>query len=205
VQKTSGNNFTTFKSKIGLKLTSILIILTLLPIICLGSISYINAKNIIEERFEITTEQTINEISRGLDNYFNDLKRQLKVMSFNINLQVINIKPEYEPFLMDVLKSFKENNTDISSIYVGTINKKFYAYPKLNLSSDFDPTTRLWYKEAINNRGKVIITKFFKDAVTGQPMVAIAKAVEYQGQVVGVVAMDLNMEKVTEKLSNRRV
>lgn len=197
--------FTFLNSKIGLKLISILIALSLIPITTLGIISYENSEKVIKKRFEITTIQTINEINRGLSNYFDGLQRQINVMSSNVDFQEIYHKSEYEPFLMDLLRNFQENNADISSIYLGTTTKKFYNYPKDNIGENFDPTTRPWYTEATQNKGKLIITKFYKHATNGQPMVTIAKTVESNGQIVGVVAMDLNLNILSEKLSNSNV
>lgn len=190
------------KTKIGIKLTSILIALVLIPIITLGAIVYKNSQEVITERFENTTNQNLVEINRGLSNYFDDLKRQINIMSDNINSKEIYEKPEYKPFLMDLLNAFQESNTDVDSIYLGTKNKKYYNFPEEDLGKDFDPTTQQWYIKALENKGEIVITDFYKHATTEEPIVTISKTVENNGQVIGVIAMDLNLNILADNLSD---
>lgn len=194
-----------FKSKIGIKLLCVLFMLTIIPLASLGVITYNKTEDIMYKNFKVTTAQTVYEINRGMDNYFNTLKTQLNILSSNIDFKEIHIHPEYKPFLMSILKDFKDNNTDVTSIYYGSITKAVYTYPEENLASDFDPTTRPWYTEALKNKGKVIVTKFYADAKTNKSVVTLAKAVEFDGQVVGVVAMDLDMNKLANQLSKIKV
>jgi methyl-accepting chemotaxis protein len=193
------------KSKIGAKLTSILILLSLLPTILLGIVSYISSQRIMESRFQVTTEQTISEISRGLDNKIGALKTQLSILSSNINLKEVHTNESFEPLIAGILRDYKQNNDGVSSVYFGSMTKKVFSYPKLNLPSDFDPSSRPWYIEASKNKEDSVLTKLYKDAKTGQSVVTIAKAVEYQGDVVGVVAMDLDMNRISEQISNIKI
>lgn len=190
------------KTKIGIKLISILIALVIIPILTLGTMVYKNSQKVITERFESTTNQTLVEINRGLSNYFDDLQRQINIMSDNVNSKEIHEKPEYKPFLMDLLNDFYQSNTDIDSIYLGTKDKKNYSFPEEDSGKDFDPTTRPWYTKALENRGEVVITDFYENLTTKHPIVTIAKTVENNGEVIGVIAMDLNLNILADNLSD---
>jgi methyl-accepting chemotaxis protein len=193
------------KSKIGVKLSCILILLVSVPVIALGAASYFSTNKIIKERFKISTEQTVMEINRGLDSKFQSLKVQLNILSNNINLKEVHINSSLEPLIGGVLKSFKENNDIINRVYFGGVNKTVYTYPKQTADSVFDPTTTPWYNEAAKNKDKAIITKLYKDSETGKAVLYIAKAVEFQGDVVGVVSMEINMDKLSEQLSSIKI
>ncbi|EQB88043.1 methyl-accepting chemotaxis protein [Clostridium punense] len=193
-----------FRSRYGVKLVSMLICLTLIPVIAIGTLSYKNTKKSMRDRFEVSSNQTLQEISRGLDNYFTSFKTQLNILSTNTNVVEMNGKignPNYEKFLMDLFRGFRDNNTDITYVYFTSISKKTYIYPQTDLGN-IDLTERPWFTEAVKNRGKVIINEFYKNPQNGDATVTLAKTVEYQGEVVGVVAIDLDMNKVSKRLSN---
>ncbi|UZQ49737.1 methyl-accepting chemotaxis protein [Clostridium kluyveri] len=196
------NKGSILKSAIGMKLTLILIALTVIPITLLGLISYQKAQNIMEKRFQVTTEQTISEVNRGMDKYFDKFKEELDILSVNVDLTELHINPGNEPFLNSLLKDFEENNNDNRFVYYGTSTKRMYEWPYQELGKEYDPTVRPWYKEAVKNKGNIVVTNFYKDAETNMSIVTIAKTVEYNGEIVGVIAMDIDMDKLAEQLSN---
>lgn len=196
------NKGSILKSAIGMKLILILIVLTVIPITLLGLISYQKAQNIMAKRFQVTTEQTISEVNRGMDKYFDKFKEELDILSVNVDLTELHINPGNEPFLNSLLKDFEENNDDNRFIYYGTSTKRMYEWPYEELGKEYDPTVRPWYKEAVKNKGNIVVTNFYKDAATNTSIVTIAKTVEYNGEIVGVIAMDIDMDKLAEQLSN---
>lgn len=192
-------------ASIGKKLISALISLCIIPLLALGMFSYYRSYATMSGRFEITTEQTLGEVNRGIDNYFEGIGRQLNMLSTNIDLTDIQSNPEYEPFLKYLINNVKESNEEVSLLFYGTSNKKIYTSPEANVGADFDPTTRPWYSEAVQNKGEITISKPYKDAVTGKLVVSISKTVEKNGVIVGVVGMDLSLEHLSNNLSNIKV
>lgn len=202
-QKKSGS-----KSRFGIKLMIIFVALALIPVLVIGSISYGNSQKMIGQRFQVSTDQTLAEVSRGIDNLFVGFKTQLNILSTNANVTLMNSKEgdtTYEGFLLGLLEGFVGNNPDVNYIYFASTSKKTYIAPATDMGEGYDPTTRPWYMEAVKNKGKVIVNDFYKSAKTGEGTVTLAKAVEYQGQIVGVIAMDLNMKKVGDKLNNIKI
>lgn len=193
-----------YKSKYGVKLMAMLICLTLIPVVAIGAFSYENTQKSMKKRFEVSSNQTLEEISRGVDNYFQGFKTQVNILSTDANVVEINSRTgdaTYEKFLSKVLKGFRDNNTDITYVYFTSTSKKTYIYPQTDLGN-LDLTERPWFTEAVKNKGKVIINEFYKNPQNGDATVTLAKTVEYQGEVVGVVAIDIDMNKVSKRLSN---
>lgn len=96
--------------------------------------------------------------------------------------------------ILDVLKSVKESDEDILCMYYGTASGKFDTYPIEEMPEGYDATSRPWYKQAVDNKGKVIISDPYKDASTGDNLITIARTVEKNGQIVGVVGIDLTLK-----------
>lgn len=186
---------------IRVKLLAVLIAVSLLPVSLLGFFAYYTSVNTITNDFHSTTTETLREVNRGLDNYFEGLSDYLNMLSENINFKEIDINSEREPYALGTLEGVQKSRNDITEIYMGRPNKKMTIYPAENLPADYDPTTRPWYKNAVAKKGQIVFTDPYKDAASGEMMVSISKAVENQGQIVGVISMDISLDQLSRNLS----
>lgn len=107
--------------------------------------------------------------------------------------------------ILDVLKSVKESDEDILCMYYGTASGKFDTYPIEEMPEGYDATSRPWYKQAVDNKGKVIISDPYKDASTGDNLITIARTVEKNGQIVGVVGIDLTLKQLAQRIASKKV
>lgn len=187
------------------KLLAITISIALIPITVLGIFAYTTANRTMTKEFHRSTSETIKEVSRGIDNYFSGLESTIDMLSDNVNFKEIDINSEREPFALGLLKNVQSTRKDIASIYIGQPNKKMITYPEEKLSSDFDPTSRDWYKNALNNKGKIAYTEPYKDASTGKMMISVSKTVERDGTLVGVLSMDIDLDKLSGLLSQIKI
>ncbi|ERI94766.1 methyl-accepting chemotaxis protein signaling domain protein [Clostridiales bacterium oral taxon 876 str. F0540] len=205
MKKKVANDKLKLKSRIGFKLIVILILLTIIPITSLGIVSYISSKKVIMDRFKVSTEQTLSEVNRGIDNYFDSLKRQINILASNENVQAINTSPAYQQKLIDSLSSVKENNRDLMFVYLATSTGKLYSYPNSETVSNVDCTNKPWYTEALKNKDSIVVSDLYKDEKSGQTTVTISRTVQYKGDMVGVLAMDIDMNNLANQLSNIKI
>jgi len=186
---------------IRVKLLVILIAVSLLPAGILGFFAYTTANNSITNEFHRSTSETLREVNRGIDNYFSGIAGNLNMLSNNIDFKEIILHPEYEPFALGLLQNMKLSRSDIAAIYIATPNKHVTIFPATNFPADYDPTSRDWYKNALNNKGKIVFTDPYKDAASGKMMISLSKTVENNGQFVGVLSMDVNLDEISKVLS----
>lgn len=189
------------KAKLILSLISICIITFLI----VGITSYTQSKNILTKKFEITSMQSLTEVNRVLDNYYNIFINPIKMLSSNADFKGANLKESKAEFMEGLLKDVKESSDDIFSAYFGTEDGKFIIYPKGDMGKDFNHKERVWYKKAMENKGKVIITEPFNDARTGKLVVSVAKVVENEGKIVGVTGMNVSLENLSKSLSEVKI
>ncbi|EQB89012.1 methyl-accepting chemotaxis protein [Clostridium punense] len=189
------------RGKLILSLISICIVTFLI----IGITSYNQSKDLLAKKFEITSMQSLTEINRGLETYFNTFINPIKMLSTNVNFKEVGLVESRIQFAEVFLKDVKESSDDIFSAYFGTDEGKFIIYPKGDMGKDFNHKERVWYKKAIENKGKIIITEPFKDARTGKLVVSIAKTVERDGNMVGVVAMNISLENLSKSLSTVKI
>lgn len=187
------------------KLVATMLVLGIIPTVIAGSIAYNEAYKTLSKKLQITTQQTLREINVGIDNYLDGLDGYINAAAENVNFKELKVHPEYEPFSLSVLKNYGNSRKDIKTFYFALENKKMIQYPDSKLPDDYDPTQRPWYKKAVENRGKIIYTDPYIDADNGATVVSICKTVENNGEVVGVIAMDIDLATFSQKLSNSKV
>jgi len=88
------------------------------------------------------------------------------------------------------------NNPNIIEFYVGMKSGLFYNYtPLIYRNPKYDPRTRPWYIQAVEQPGKVIYTEVYEDALGSGLVITVSKAVfDKEGNLLGVVALDIMLE-----------
>jgi methyl-accepting chemotaxis protein len=197
--------FKDFKlNSIRTKLIISLVAICVIPLIIGGLGSYMQSKSILTNKLMLTSTQTLTEIDSGLTNYFNGFSDIIDLTANNPG--IINIDTDNNtPMISDMLKGIKESDKDIFDVYYGTASKKFTMYPISTMPEGYDPTTRPWYKQALTNKGKVVITPPYKDIVTGKTLVGVVQTVEKNGQVVGVIGLDCSLTTLSERISTKKI
>ncbi|OPJ63354.1 methyl-accepting chemotaxis protein [Clostridium chromiireducens] len=189
---------------IRVKLIISLLGICIIPLIILGYGANRQAKAILNEKLKTTSQQTLLEVNDGINNYFNGFGSMVTMLSSNYNF--INAdKEEPYTFTAAMLKNIKESDKDIFSVYFATADGKFEIYPNEKMPYGYNPKEKDWYKQALEGNHKVIITLPFQDAQTGKSVVAIAKAVERDGNVIGVCAMSVSLDTILEKIGTKKI
>lgn len=181
---------------IRIKMLIILILICIVPVLIFERISYFNSYKVIKQKLNITSQQTLKEINRSVDNYFSAMTSDIEMLSHNDY-----VKNEDKKYILDMVKSIKESNKNILSSYYGVASNKTFIYPSVKLPSDFDVTQRLWYKDAIKAAGKTVFSEVYKDISTGKQVITISKAVYNNDKLLGVVGVDVDLSIFTDKLS----
>ncbi|GAB7021503.1 methyl-accepting chemotaxis protein [Salidesulfovibrio brasiliensis] len=99
--------------------------------------------------------------------------------------------------LTQLYNSLKESHKNYVDVYYGTRNGGFVMSEGSTMPGGYDPRARPWYKEALADRNNPILSKAYM-STTGEAMVSTAKAVVMNGEVMGVVAMDIGLGSLTE-------
>jgi len=195
-------NLKTIKSKLMITLMS----LCLIPLLLLGVLSVNKTFSIVEQRFKVSAGQSANEINKGLDKYFEGMSSLVDVVSTSKNFTTyLESGSENKLWAEDLLKGVKDSNAQIMNVYMGTVNKDMVIYPKQDLPADYNPTTRPWYSIALASKGKIAYSNPYKDATSGKLITSISKTVENNGQVVGVVAIDIDLTTLSQELSTSKI
>jgi len=131
----------------------------------------------IQEEDYITSQFDTNEIEKELDIFINKLK-----------------STEDETEINEALEMF-QNNIDLigSNIYFANETGQFYMYPNIELPEDYDARTRQWYIQAMKD--EIYISEVYIDYATEDGMITIAKKVTIDDSIIGVVGLDVPIQK----------
>lgn len=101
-------------------------------------------------------------------------------------------------FIQSVVDTHAEGREELLNLYCGTNDSRFiWSNREIEMPADYDPVERGWYQQAAE-AGTVIVTDPYCDALTGQMCTTIAAPVLIEGELAGVIGLDVTLGTVTE-------
>ncbi len=193
------------KGKFGSIKIKLFIILALMSFISISLVGYRNYRNSyksLDEQLKISSMQTLEYVNLSVDNYLLNLENQISIVaqdSFLIdyynNAQDSVLKATEE------LRKTKELDSNILQVFFSTKDKRTISFPVFDFSN-FDPASREWYQSAEKNIGRNIWVDPYVDLTTGNLVVTLSKSVEHNGEVIGVVGIDVDLNSWSKSLTN---
>ncbi|ENM5750853.1 methyl-accepting chemotaxis protein [Vibrio mimicus] len=136
---------------------------------------------------ESESRNTLQAHAKGIGDWFQGKQLALKGLREEIER---NPQLELVPHLRQTLQSGSFG----LSYYGNEQGEMFRQDPSLN-TADYDPRVRGWYKEA-KAAGKPITTDPYVSVTMQTLVVTLAEPVRYQGQLIGVAASNLALDKL---------
>ncbi|MGN1137227.1 MAG: cache domain-containing protein [Oscillospiraceae bacterium] len=106
---------------------------------------------------------------------------------------------------LDFLVDCMERDEQVFDCYIGFADRTcIFGGGWAPTPDEYDPTTRAWYKDAAASEG-VIITDPYTDAQTGKQVITFAEKLERDGEIVGVLARDLFIDRIAEVVNSLHI
>ncbi|THE11324.1 sensor histidine kinase [Bacillus timonensis] len=201
------------------KLITHFLIISIIPIICLGLLINWTVKRVVEEQVNQNTLQLISKVNETFEFYLNNMQRVTYFISFNDRIQEFFNQDgqgqietnEFE--IQRYLRNFTTLLPEVAGVLVVNSSGE-YVSNELYAPGIEDLTEESWYKEAVENKG------IFK--MIGQPKDRhLASLVSYKNdevvsgvravidpisqEVLGVILIDLKVRTVAETLVDVRL
>ena len=101
-------------------------------------------------------------------------------------------------YVQSVVDSHAAGRQELLYLYCGTKDSSFIqSNREAGIPEGYDPVERGWYKQAAE-LGTVIVTDPYCDAITGQMCATIAAPAYIDGELAGVIGLDVTLGTVTE-------
>ncbi|MED3624009.1 methyl-accepting chemotaxis protein [Neobacillus thermocopriae] len=188
------------------KLIVTMLAIVMIPTILIAILSNAITQKVTHEQTASSTLEVTKLASSSLDNKIDGVVSQLTLLANNDNFTEFDQQDGKSTDGYHLLKEVLKTNKDYAFVYFGSMKKDMLSAPNSELPEDYDPTERDWYKGAAEKDGKVYYSEPYQDEGTGQMVLTLSQAVkDKNGQLVGVVAIDLDMGQFSKSLSEIKV
>ncbi|MBK5242702.1 methyl-accepting chemotaxis protein [Clostridium sp.] len=189
--------------KLSYQLILLLIVASFLPILLVSLSTYYGLSKNLKSEFDRSANQTITRVNEAIDSLYKANFESTDMLSNDPNAVMVKSNPDSAQWLLKSFEGYAKSHQDMLHVYLGTADNIMYLEPKVDLPATFDPTLTSWYKDAVNNDGKVISTNPYVDTDTKNYVVTFAKTVkDNQGNLVGVLGIDIDLELISNMVQD---
>ena len=163
--------------------------------IAMAAFSYWQASTMIES----ATQREMKALAEYHAEEINSMVQQQRGILEGLGQAWSTSIPNNDTFLA-IARDF-EKRPDVDSVYMGFPDRDFlFSREGVIPRTEFDATTRGWYKLAAANDG-VQISEVYIDNFSGKKVVALSRAMKENGQFVGVVGIDVLFADIEKKMA----
>ncbi|MCK8058127.1 MULTISPECIES: methyl-accepting chemotaxis protein [unclassified Fusibacter] len=188
--------------KLKFKLITVFVALTILSISILGTLTYFKSQTILSAEVGAMTNTFVSQLSENLS-YQMQTYRNSATLIGKSNFFGETYRTKEGKELEKLFAHYVAEFPKVSNIYVGFKDKSFYISPSVDLPSDYDPTSRPWYQDAMKENSIVWTNPYF-NATDNTLIVSLAMPV-YDGnnktQPIGVMAVDINLTQLAQEMN----
>lgn len=184
------------KASLSKQMLLLLVLLIVIPTVALSLTLTQLARNQLEQELLAQVEGVTTMIT----NVFNDSHRDYTVTIDS--LADLRVPPEKEPgaYIEDRIRHIEADIDNVLAAFMFHNNQYYDSEEEEN--PDFDPTSREWYKQAIQHKGQAIMTPPYIDAVTGGYVITFAKTLSDDSGVAGI---DVAIDHLKEMVSSYKI
>lgn len=185
--------------KLNLK---IILIVSLIMVLGLGTLSYFINASVKEEITQLAKDRNKN-ISKDLQSqisaFLKESKGVIELFASEKVFKTDNIE-EIESSLENIGDNYSQYHLVYFGSKVGEMINPFAEY-----DDSYDPRERPWYKQALKSND-TIWTDTYIDAATGDLVITVAKKVlDNSNNLKGVIAADISLEYISNLISETKV
>lgn len=169
------------------------LLVLMIPGIFIGYLSYSTAKESVVNEILDGIEENLNLLNISINNMIQSKLHDVDTFSQKISSTQYNF--DSNPELRTQFGQYMQLHPEVELIYLGTETGLFIQEPNTKMSSDYDPKNRDWYKNAMTQEGKVVISDPYISATTNNMVVTVSKTTQ-DGS--GVVAIDIKLTYIQE-------
>lgn len=185
-------------------LVSILLVISITPVLILGILNTVVVKDMIEDNFN----EIINKSMSSIDEYYSNLINSGKnfVEQIILSEELLNIGTDKENVekIYSAFNLYKDMNPEFEYVYVGLEDKRMLSIPYEALG-EYNPTETEWYNNSIHN-DNIYVSNPYINTNTGKNVITISKQFKNKdGKYVGVMAIDLSIDSVGKSASSEKL
>lgn len=177
------------RSSIARRLIISFLLILIVPITALSVSAYQSAVASLDVQMTQSAKENVQILDHIIDDKISTTEKSLAYFSDWATAEKFQDKKKTE--LKQEFKQFIQMNDNVAAVFSSGKDGEFTRYPYADMPSDFNALERDWYKEAMANKGKTIVTEPYESISSGKMVVTIARQT-VDGS--GVVAIDMKID-----------
>lgn len=191
------------------------ILVLLIPVIALGKGFVDKTRVILNDNSRLTSSQTLKETQKGFENFIETLAQPVDLLTRKEEVKHLQDRGELESNIKAVqdalVATLKVTDGSVRSYYATNDHKYIVCWleevdgkvsGKKKYIEDMDKTNEEFYtnvfKTPTNEGVYFYITKPYMDAETNLQIVTISQCIKVDGEIIGVVALDIEFRVINE-------
>lgn len=190
------------KPSISKRLIISFTLVLVLPIITLSTISYQIAKEELDHEIMYGAKARANDMNDMIEQKL--LNKENAVKLFTQTTTVADFKKKNQDELYEHFEIYsKINEDDVVGFYAASKNRDFIQFPKVDMPKGYDPTTRDWYQQAMQDeKGEPVVTNPYISATTNGMVVTIAQRLKDGSGAIGI---DIDVQDIVDKIKEIKI
>lgn len=184
--------FSNLKTKLILTFSFILIV----PSVIIGSLSLMSAEKAVEDQILFGFTETMTVLDSTIDQTIESKLHDIDYFSESISPNLYEKGNSQK--LHELFDNYIKLHPEAANILLATESGEFFQEPAVKLDSDFDARKRVWYIDAMEHKGEVVISEPFKSAANGEMIITISKVVKDGSSVVAVTMPLTSIQELTK-------
>ncbi len=172
-------------------------LLIALSLVVLGFSIYGVANGILEKNLTDASKQMNNQTVLFIDNYLGRFQDIMAPFVTDQDITAALTDPASNARMVAGYENLIASNKSIQYVYLGAQDKQMFMRPVDTLPAGYDPTSRPWYKAAMD-KGSLVWTDPYNDASTNMLVTTVAIPVPN----VGVIGLDVSMATLSKAMGD---
>ncbi|EET88757.1 putative methyl-accepting chemotaxis sensory transducer [Clostridium carboxidivorans P7] len=218
---------TNLKLNIKNKLIVCFVSLTVISLLLMGTIVYWKVVIQTKNDYMNSVNKQLTEVNTGVDNYISLIQEDTRMLaksellkqadsritsyvdkkdpSGSVQMTPLTNNP-YEAEVYNTFKNFKDAHPEIQSVSLGVeTNGGYVQYPASARKNGYDARTRDWYKLALANPDKAVLSDVYFSSDGSKSIVSLSLIKDAAGTVKGAVTMNIDLDKLTKIIKGIKV
>ncbi|QRG68982.1 methyl-accepting chemotaxis protein [Brevibacillus choshinensis] len=186
----------TVRTKLITAFSTILII----PMLTLGLLSYLSAKDQLESALMKTASENVRLVDELLNQSLEAQSKDMELIASGMALT--DLQEANRSATRKHLQTFHALHPEIGEVYIGDEAGGMLMSTDAKLPADFDPRKRPWYQAAMQQPQTTVITDPYIDAASGNVVIGLAKALSDRS---GVLAIDIQLTALEQTVKQAKI
>ncbi|QGQ99663.1 EAL domain-containing protein [Paenibacillus psychroresistens] len=186
--------------------TALILGVSTITILIFGYVSHMNTKTSIEKTYFHESDLVLRQTVMAFENLIKSSEATMEQFSSSVLIkQASYIKDPSS--ISPLLEVYQKTVPQSSALKLGLTTGAMYTGTKMSIPPSYDPRTKAWYTKALESPSNHIVwTEPYIDYMTQKIIISAAKTIYSKtGEVVGVLAIDFDVSKISSSISFSRI